>query len=843
MASQAAPLSASPASGIFSVRKLDSVPPDSGIHCSLALDAALNPLISCWRDLETTNAKLLLIRGANDPALPGSIAFTAEQAPTGRGTGSALAIDQSGRPWVAYYDLDADAVQVARRESTGWVVEPVESGISNFAAAGIGMAIGSDGQPRVAYSSSQGLAFATRSAVTSGWQRDVLAGAHWQRDVITGGRLKQGFDMGRSSSNGRTDFSQQDDSFKIVYPGDPSFGVVFVTFGQVAPLAARAGTDVTAYSSLLVEMRGDAGKQIDIGIKDKQQPDLGLETKVRVTLNSDWTTYLIPLNKFVNAKLDQIYFMAECVFSGSQPITAFLRSVQYTDIVAPDVIVNRVESAPSPTPQRRDFLTGASLAAGFDLAVGSSGGSNNFATADGNSIRMAYPPGQSFGFVTVHPVGPNKPGLDLSAFSTLVIELRGDPGKVVQIGIKDRNQPDDGSEKKVAVKLTSDWRTYSFPLSLFSINNQQPDLRQLFVVAEIVFAGAQAVTAFVRSVRYLAAPAAVIARPANAASLGGTAAVHSSLSLGPGDVPHVSYFDLDAQKFRVAWRAEQFQVGATGDPVRTAQWQVIEIPDPPGDRFAGEFTSIKVDGTGVVHTAWWSLTGPRYARIEGPLPAAVESIESATGAAGAAFNAGLHISVDVDRQGQPRVAYYDSGNARLRLARKLNGQWAPETVDANGNVGGFASLALDRLGSAHVAYYDFDARSLRIAAQEPAIVAHVSLALVQGGLRGPIITVQVESGFPALIEVLLEKQSGAGFVPATSDPLPLLSNPILPANPAALGTGPFRVSFRVKGSSFVLGFSEVFAFPPPKIPVAGTNVPQDVILKGSLKNFDSSLAP
>ena len=40
-----------------------------------------------------------------------------------------------------------------------------------------------------------------------------------------------------------------------------------------------------------------------------------------------------------------------------------------------------------------------------------------------------------------------------------MIEMRGAPGTTVEIGVKDNKQPDDGSETKVSVPLSSDYRT------------------------------------------------------------------------------------------------------------------------------------------------------------------------------------------------------------------------------------------------------------------------------------------------------------------------------------------------------------------------------------------------
>jgi hypothetical protein len=88
---------------------------------------------------------------------------------------------------------------------------------------------------------------------------------------------------------------------------------------------------------------------------------------------------------------------------------------------------------------------------------------------------------------------------DLSEFDTLTIEMKGRAGgEQLEIGIKTNTQPDDGSETKAPVKLTSDWHTYEFPISEFA----GTDPRHLYVVAEFVFAGAEPRTVYFRDIRY-----------------------------------------------------------------------------------------------------------------------------------------------------------------------------------------------------------------------------------------------------------------------------------------------------------------------------------------------------
>ena len=459
-------------------------------------------------------------------------------------------------------------------------------------------------------------------------------------------------------------------------------------------------------------------------MKDKTQPDNGTEAKISISLTSDWATHTIPLSKFTGAKLDQLYFVAEFVFSGAEPVTAFVRSVKFSDMAVSDTDGTRVE--PLPESARREVLSGVGPVPGFALDAGSASAGSGFVSADArsNSMRIAFPPNQSFGFVTLRPA--NSQAMDVSAFQTLLIEMRGGPG-TVRVGIKDFPHRNGGSEVRVSVPLTPEWRTYAFPLSLFTSGANAQDLRQMFVLAELVNESQAAVTAFVRRVRYSTAPVSNgIADALNPAALGGSVAVHSSIALDTRDRPYVSYFDLDAQELYVAWRAEQFAVAGDGRQTKVSRWLTSRVPPGAGDEFGGEYTSIEADDLDNVHLAYWTLSGPRYARINGVddrAPILSERIEDQRGA-------GMYVSLDVVRTGatlEPRVAYYDSRAAeagvpagRVKLAVRRNGTWLPpDTVDGQGDVGGFASLKSDAGGRALVAYYDFDRGRIRIATSEP----------------------------------------------------------------------------------------------------------------------------
>ena len=152
------------------------------------------------------------------------------------------------------------------------------------------------------------------------------------------------------------------------------------------------------------------------------------------------------------------------------------------------------------------------LAPGYDIGVNTSGGLTKWIEIkppleayDTSAIVMRYPGGQSWGAVFItESTQPPRLGVNFSRYHQLSVTLGGYvDGESVSIGIKDSNQPDDGSETKVSVSLPSlpkeGMKTFTFPLSQFT----GADLHKLYVVIEFVFAGGTPETVWVEDIQYL----------------------------------------------------------------------------------------------------------------------------------------------------------------------------------------------------------------------------------------------------------------------------------------------------------------------------------------------------
>ncbi|HMZ08819.1 MAG TPA: hypothetical protein PKL78_02165 [Anaerolineales bacterium] len=131
---------------------------------------------------------------------------------------------------------------------------------------------------------------------------------------------------------------------------------------------------------------------------------------------------------------------------------------------------------------------GTSLTQGYDMGVDTSGQLRNWVTDMHDSMCMNYPGNQGWGavFITFGKSVPvdQRQTQDLSTYKTLSMELKGENGgEYLSIGLKDKTDPDDGSERKYSVTVTNDWKAYTFPLSDFDT----ADATQLYVVTEFVF--------------------------------------------------------------------------------------------------------------------------------------------------------------------------------------------------------------------------------------------------------------------------------------------------------------------------------------------------------------------
>ena len=88
---------------------------------------------------------------------------------------------------------------------------------------------------------------------------------------------------------------------------------------------------------------------------------------------------------------------------------------------------------------------------------------------------------------------------DFSGYRAIKLELKGKKGgEKVKISIKDETNPTDGSEPKVELTLTNEWKVYEIPLSSFAPTN----LKKLFMPLAFIFEK-EAATIYAKDIEYV----------------------------------------------------------------------------------------------------------------------------------------------------------------------------------------------------------------------------------------------------------------------------------------------------------------------------------------------------
>lgn len=153
-------------------------------------------------------------------------------------------------------------------------------------------------------------------------------------EVFIRGGTRSGFKLNVDTSehNSYDWIHKQKDTMKVSYPPDQSWGVVFITVGLPKQKPEdRSYQDLSNYNTLSVDLKGENGdEQINIGIKDRFDPDDGLEKQITLRLSPHWRTCRIPLSLFNTADFNQIYVPFELVFSPEiEPETIYFKNVRY----------------------------------------------------------------------------------------------------------------------------------------------------------------------------------------------------------------------------------------------------------------------------------------------------------------------------------------------------------------------------------------------------------------------------------------------------------------------------------------------------------------------------------
>lgn len=209
--------------------------------------------------------------------------------------------------------------------------------------------------------------------------------------------------------------------------------------------------------------------------------------------------------------------------------------------------------------------------------------------------------------------------------------------------------------------------------------------------------------------------------------------------------PAIAYFDVTNEALRFAQRS-----GGT--------WS-DELVDADGDGTStavGSGLSLAVLPSGEPAIAYYDATDQalRYAERSGNVWTDV--LVDADGD-GTSTHVGESLSLAIDTNGEPHIAYYDTTNGELRLATRASGVWADILIDADGDggstdVGQYPVLLATSEGLA-VAYRDTTVDAVRYAQERSGVWTEALVyespdahSLYVGGLRtdsagAPVIAV------------------------------------------------------------------------------------------------------
>ncbi|HEV2295542.1 MAG TPA: alginate lyase family protein [Tepidisphaeraceae bacterium] len=140
----------------------------------------------------------------------------------------------------------------------------------------------------------------------------------------------------------------------------------------------------------------------------------------------------------------------------------------------------------------------------------------------------------------------------------------------------------------------------------------------------------------------------------------------------------------------------------------------LERPTPNLGRTSGGPNDIEYDSAGRLHVAYYD----RAARVLKYTVQETSGLWSIIQTIDNSHMAGEYISLALDSNNLPGVAYYEGNNGDLKYAKFNNGAWEVVTVDGVQNVGLYPSLVFSRNNGPIISYYHHTKKDLRMAVSQ-----------------------------------------------------------------------------------------------------------------------------
>ena len=102
-------------------------------------------------------------------------------------------------------------------------------------------------------------------------------------------------------------------------------------------------------------------------------------------------------------------------------------------------------------------------------------------------------------FFTIEGLNGRVTELDFSKYNKVILEMKGENGgEEFALMMKDKYDPPDGKESRVAITLTKTWKTYQVPIDQF----KTADKKIIETPLGFVFLGDKGITVHVRSIQF-----------------------------------------------------------------------------------------------------------------------------------------------------------------------------------------------------------------------------------------------------------------------------------------------------------------------------------------------------
>lgn len=148
------------------------------------------------------------------------------------------------------------------------------------------------------------------------------------------------------------------------------------------------------------------------------------------------------------------------------------------------------------------LLINGQVPTGFDVRYAASGLFPNYITRENDYLVMEYPANSyawASSYFAVNAMDGRVDEMDFSPFSKVIIEMKGETGgEEFEIGMKDINDPANGSETKIKIELTNEWQVFEFETEEFVT----ADMKRIMVPLAFVFEGPVGKKVHVKTVQF-----------------------------------------------------------------------------------------------------------------------------------------------------------------------------------------------------------------------------------------------------------------------------------------------------------------------------------------------------